>query len=93
MRRVIWTDNDGVKHCSLLREDDPDHLAPNGVPHDPPDLSRLDWDGIRVELHNLLVDRGLLTWNDVVASQNGVTASILSVMKRKILALYSEDTK
>lgn len=93
MRRVIWTDDNGWKHCSLLRDDDPDDMAPYGVPHDPPDLSRLDWEGIQKELHNLLVDRGLCNWEQVVASQNGVTASVLSILKRKVLALYTEDTR
>jgi hypothetical protein len=95
MRRVIWTDNDGWKHCSVIRDSDPDEIAPSGIPHDPPDLSRLDWEGIQKELHNILVDKGLCNWEQVVASQNGVTASILSVMKSKVLKLYSdsEDTR
>lgn len=93
MRRVIWTDLKGKKHCSLIRNDDPDHLAPSGIPHDPPDLSRLDWEAIQLELHNLLVDKGICTQDDVVALQNGVTSSILSVLKRRVLTLYrTEDT-
>ena len=91
MRKVIWVDLKGRKHCSLVRDDDPDHLAPSGIPHDPPDLSRLDWEAIELKLHNLLVERGLYTYDDVVALQNGVTSSILSTLKREVIALYKTE--
>jgi hypothetical protein len=88
MKNVVWTDGDGYKHVSRLRDRDPDHMAPEGIPLDPPDLSQLDWQEIQRELHNLLVDKELFTWKDVQRSQNGVSSSILSVMKRPIVALY-----
>lgn len=91
MKIVIWEDDDGYKRRYLLREIDPDHLAPSiGIPEDPPDLDRLDWDALKKDLHNLLVDRGLIEWDDVLAAQNGVTTSLVSVFKRPLIGLYRQ---
>jgi hypothetical protein len=88
MRIVVWTDESGFKHRSLIRDDDDDHFAPYGIPLDPPDLRHLDWDNLIRELHNLLVDKGISTWDDVQASQTGVTSSVLAVLKGPIVGLY-----
>lgn len=91
MKIVEWVDEQGFKHKSLLRDQDPDRLAPSGVPLDPPDLNRLDWEGLKRELHNLLLEKGLRTWKDVQKSQNGVTSSIVTVFKRPIISLYKSE--
>lgn len=91
MREITWIDEDGYKRRSLIRDDDPNELAPQGIPVDPPDLSRLDWLEIQRDLHNILVDRGLSTWEDVRSANGGVTSSIVSVMKRRVIALYRTD--
>lgn len=89
MKKVSWVDKDGYKRVSLIRDsDDEDQASQIGVPIDPPDLRHLDWDGLVKDLHNLLVERGLFTWDDVVAAQNGVTSAIVSTFKRPIIALY-----
>ena len=90
MRVVTWTDKDGLKHRSLIRDEDPDHLASSGIPLDPPDLTALDWEGLGRELYNVLAERGLSTWQDVLEHQNEITSSIISVFKRPILALYKQ---
>jgi hypothetical protein len=88
MKSVIWTDEEGYRRRSLLRDVDPDHLAPQGIPADVPDLSHLDWDDIQRELHNALVERGLFTWTDVQRAQNGVTSAVTQVFKKRLIALY-----
>jgi hypothetical protein len=88
LKLVKWIDKDGFNHLSLLRESDPDSLAPSGIVQSPPDLRGLDWVAIVRELHNLLVDRGLITWKDVQVSQNGVNTAIVAVLKNKIINLY-----
>ena len=94
MKVVIWVDEDGYKHRAMLRDADDDELAPTaGIPLEaPPDLRHLNWEGLARDLHNLLVERGLVTWDDVVAAQNGVTSAIVTVFKRPIIALYRQDT-
>jgi hypothetical protein len=93
MKNVVWTDEDGYKRVSLLRDRDPDHMAPEGIPLTPPDLSQLDWEEMKRELHNSLVDKKLFTWDDVQREQNGVSSAILSVMKRRMIALYRRKTE
>lgn len=88
MRLVEWTDDSGMNRLSLLRDSDPDEVAPQGIPHDPPNLDELDWDSIKRDIHNELVSRRLITWEDVKASQNGVTTVVRGVMTRRILELY-----
>lgn len=88
MKIVVWTDKDGYNHRSLLRDSDPDSIASSGVPLDPPSVDQLDWEGIKRDLHNALIDRGLHDMQDVQKQQNGVTSSIISVLKRPLMSLY-----
>lgn len=93
MRLVEWTDRHGYKHKSLILDSDPDYKAPEGVLQDPPDVRQLDWDEIQRDLHNALVERGLLTWTDVQREQNGLSGAISAVMKNRIVRLYREAAK
>lgn len=88
MRVVKWTDRDGYNHLSWVRDEDTDQDAPNGLPHDPPDVNLLDWEAIKRELHNLLVDRELLTWTDVQRKDGQLLNAITTVMKRPLISLY-----
>lgn len=88
MKLVEWTDENGFKRGSLLREQDPEVLKESGVPVGPPNLDFLDWEGLKRDLHNQLYQRGLFTWDDVVAKQNGVTSAILSAMRKRVVTLY-----
>ena len=99
MRLVIWTDQNGYKHRSLIRNSDPNDKAPEiGIPMDPPDLDKLNWepvlkvapdldlDEFKRKLHNRLVQMSLITWKDVQRSQSGLTSAIMAVGRdRKIL--------
>jgi len=91
MRSVLWTDRAGREHRSLVRDGDPDSQAPYGIPQDPPDLNQLDWEGIKIEIHNRLVKAGLVTWMDVQRGQNRITGIIQAVLKRKIVRLYRQQ--
>jgi hypothetical protein len=91
MRTVQWTDKDGHLRASLVRDFDPDTAAPRGIPVDPPDLRGVDVEGAMRDLHNELVRRGLMTWLDVQRSGDGVSASILSAFKRRVIALYRQS--
>lgn len=64
--------------------------AQKGVLLDPPDLTRLDWDEIVRDLHNLLVARGLITMKDVNELQT-LNNTILKVIAPRIGALYREQ--
>lgn len=88
MKLVQWKDARDFFHLSLLRKDDPNSDAPQGLPQDPPDLSTIDWEAVRRDLHNELVVRRLVTLDDVVRSQSGLTAAILASLKQRLVALY-----
>jgi len=88
MKHVIWTDGDSRKHRSFVKDSHPDSMARLGIPGDPPDIEELDWNVIKRKLHNALVDRGLFTYQDVVAQQHGVTGAILSALRGEVIGLY-----
>ena len=90
MRIVQWTDREGYKHRSLIRDNDPDHMAEQGIPQDPPDLNEVDWEWVKKTLHNTLVDNGMIGWDDVVRKPNAVSAAIKTSMKRQVVNLYRD---
>ena len=92
MRTVEWIDDKGYKHKSTLRDNDPDSMAMKGIPCDPPDLDMLDWDGLKRELHNHLMDMGIVTWNDV-ARTNGIMSAINRTFKRPLVNLYKRELR
>lgn len=92
MRLVQWTDRHGYKHRSLVRDDDPDEMASQGILQDPPNLDELDWEAIKRDIHNRLVDAGLVSWRDV-QEKRGLRGAILSSMKRELIQLYREAEK
>lgn len=88
MRAVLWKDEKGYKHRSLVRDEDPDSAAPEGILQDPPNIQALDWEEIKRNLHNQFVDRGIFDYHGLISAQNGVTGAILAVLKSPVIALY-----
>ncbi len=90
MRLVTWEDKDGYLRQAFVKDGDPDSMAKKGMRHEPPDLSQIDWEEVQKDLHNILVQRGLVTWQDVVEQQNSLGPTIASVLKRRLIALYRQ---
>jgi len=91
MKNVIWQDEKGYKHLSILRDDDPNSMAQQGIPKDPPDLNQLDWEEIKREIHNSLVEQGLTSWIEVQRAGTGVGSTVQSVIRPKLIALYRKE--
>lgn len=91
MKTVVYTDENGWMHKSIIRNNMPNHQADLGIMQDPPDLLRLNWEEIAKELNNLLVQRDLITLKDVSESRGGLANAIQVVMLKKIIALYKEQ--
>lgn len=91
MRLVKWQDRHGQWHASWLRDQDPDDLAHAGIPHDPPDLNKIDWEEVKQEIHNQFVIKGLFTWPDVIQQQTAVTNIVQSVVKRRLISLFKQQ--
>lgn len=92
MRKVIHTDNEGLKRVVMLRDDDPDSMARAGIPVSLP-ADDLDWGAIKRDLNNILIDRGLLTLGDVEASKDGLRSAIMYALHRKLVMAYKEKEK
>lgn len=88
MKSIEWTDNNGYKHVSLVRDGDSNEDIHMGIPNDPPNVDQLDWEIIKRDLHNELHGLKLYTWNDVQRSQQGIISAILSAIKPKLIQLY-----
>jgi hypothetical protein len=88
MKRLTWTDEKGYRHSSLVRDEDTDAFAPYGIPCDPPDLNLLDWEEIKKELWNRLVDQQLFTWADVQHQGLGLSGALRGVLLPRLNVLY-----
>ena len=96
MKLLKWADENGFKRQSWVKNND---VVPEyGIPYDPPDLSSLELSQEKCrELHNRLIESGLITYLDVLKSGSGVT-SILRQMdflkyRQQILLLYKLDRR
>lgn len=87
MQIVTWRDEEGYLHRSILPDGADIHLAHQGIPADPPDLGVLDFDEIRKQLHNRLVEERLFDYADLQGN-NKLTAIVRSVVQRAISDLY-----
>jgi len=93
MKKVVWTDRAGYLRAAMIRDDDPDEMAEAGIPLNPPDLEDLDWEGIKRDIHNSLVQSELYTWKDVLRLQNAISGIVSRVMKQHIVRLYRFEDK
>lgn len=88
MRTVVYTDRAGYLRAALVRDEDPDEMAAKGIPLNPPELEDLDWEGIKRDIHNGLINARLFTWADVLKKQNAVSNIIARVIKRHVIRVY-----
>jgi hypothetical protein len=92
MRSVIWIDERGWKRRSFIPDSADLLQAPYGIPAGPPDIDRLDWEDIRRQINNMLVEQGLYALEDIERSETGVAGAV-SILKRYLVALYREEWK
>lgn len=93
MRLVKWTDEDGLKHQSWIKDHESDKMAPEGILNDPPSLDLIDWEEVKRLIHNRLVDQNIQTWDDITKHQNAITTIVSSTIKRYIIALFRESER
>lgn len=91
MRLIRYENVDGYLYQAWIPENSPASDAEKGVPYNPPDVNRLDWDAIKRELNNLLVKRDIITLKDVDVS-GALSGTILSVIQPKLIELYKEQS-
>jgi hypothetical protein len=88
MKKVQWVDDKGWKHVSIVRDNARPEEYPKGLPSDPPDLKQINWEGVQKELHNILIDRGLISFADLQKPNNGLENAVRSVLLKEIISLY-----
>jgi hypothetical protein len=88
MRRVIWEDRNGYTRASLVRDGDPDGAAEYGVPIEPPDLDKIEWEEVKRDLYNNLVRQGIFTYEDMRNAQNAIRRSVILALHKKVVDLY-----
>ena len=88
MKTVLWTDKDGYRHRSLIRDDDPESEAQRGLPQDPPDLHNVDWEGVIRDIHNKLVEGGVMSYQDLMGRRDvDLKMFIVSAVKPRVIAV------
>lgn len=88
---VKWIDDDGYKHLSIMPQKFKLHNPSEGFPNDPPNLDLIDWDLVKKELHNLLVDRRIVTFADLQNKNGDLANAILLVIRPKLVELYKKQ--
>ena len=92
MRTVVYTDERGYRHRVVIRDNDSDDMARYGIPLDPPNVDDIDWEFLKREIHNALVENGLFTWDDVQKSPIGLNI-VSTVIKRQLSGLFQEKQR
>ena len=90
LKRITWTDDDDWERAVLLPYSCPEDRVELGIPSEVPDISQLDWMAIQRDLHNALMNEGLLTWNDVQSGQGRINVICRRVLARRVLDLYRQ---
>lgn len=92
MRYVIFTDERGFRRRVMVRDTDGDEMARGGIPAGPPDLNAIDWEWLRREINNKLVEHGLFTWDDVMKSTIGLKV-VETLVRRALKSAYQEQAR
>lgn len=90
MRLVTYEEPNGKKHKSLIRDTDTDPSV--GLLQSPPDLEQLNWELIKVTLHNLLLEKGILTMSDAQHKPNEFNQCVLVAVAKPLMRLYQQET-
>jgi hypothetical protein len=88
MKRVIWTDDKGWKHASIVKDDAKPKDYPMGLPSDPPDINQINWENVKRDLHNLFIDRGLYSWSDIQKPSAGFENAIRGILLKELILLF-----
>ncbi len=92
MRNVIVKDEAGYKRRVAVRDTDGDEVALSGmgIPSGPPDVRDIDWEAMKLEINNYLVESKLFTYADLERDKSALNG-IFGIIKRKIAFAYLAD--
>lgn len=94
MRLAKWIDADGRKRQAWVKDGTPvSEVESAGIYAGPPDIDLIDWESVKRDLHNQLVERGLFSMDDVVAAQTGITGAVLTALRNRVARLYKQEVE
>ena len=87
MKVVTYEDKDGKLHRVLLRDNDPETLAEEGIPFDPPSIEDI-LEKAKIELHNELVRRELFDVKSINQHSGALSSAVKKCITNKIIQRY-----
>lgn len=87
MKTVIYEDKEGKLHRTILRDNDPEDLADEGIPMNPPNIEDI-LEEAKIELHNELVRKGLFDVKSINDNRGAITSAVNKCITRKIIERY-----
>ena len=89
MKRVKWLDPNGYLRAALVKNDEDATAGIYGIKVEPPNLDELDWESCKRDLHNMLVEYEIFTWQDLQMRQREFEMA-LGIVRRRLVSLYRE---
>lgn len=89
MRLVTYKDEKGYLRQAWVNDEVEDPTQ--GIPKMTIDINSLDWDAIKRDLHNALVERELYTWADVQRQQNSLSSIVKLIIVRPLIGLFRQE--
>ena len=90
MKIVIYKDNDGRLHRSLIRDTDPESTAPEGLPLDPPMIDDI-LEEAKICLHNELVVRNICDLSTLRKDMSALSSAVKKCITKNIVNRYHES--
>ena len=90
MKTIEWTDERGWFHRALVRDQDgvTQAMAGMGLSQDPPDVDRINWEAVKRDLHNLLVQHKIVNWENIRSSNNQLGGILIKALKKHVITLF-----
>ena len=90
MKTITYEDAHGKLHRSILRDDDPDFIADEGIPLDPPNIEDI-LDEAKLTLHNELVKRSLFDVKSINDNRGALSSAVNKCVTQPIIKRYLEE--
>lgn len=88
MKQVVYEDKHKVLRRVLLRDEDDPDLPEYGIPVGPSVIDKIDWDGLKRDINNLLVRNNVETRTDLQGTKS--LDGICVLVKRAVDDVFRE---
>lgn len=88
MKAVVYKDKHGYLRRVLIRDDDGLDMAEYGLPAGPPDVELIDWEAVKRDINNILVQGEVYDY--ATLQRKHMLDAVAAVVKKQIARLYRE---